>query len=498
VFSKKEKTWTGIFPILLKGTKTMKTMLHGTLSLLIVMALTLLGTSTSAQAPRTALVIGNGNYKTSPLRNPVHDASDMARVLKRLGFKVIHKQNASQKEMERAIQEFGKQLRGGGVGLFYYAGHGIQLNGRNYLIPVDAEIETESDVRFEGVDSGRVLGKMEDAGNALNVVILDACRDNPFARSFRSNAQGLARIDAPRGSLIVYATAPGSVAADGEGRNGIFTKYLLKHMNTPNLAIEDLLKKVRMDVVSETNGKQTPWESSSLMGEFCFSSRRGISVVARPKEPGQQEMKPQLREEMERLEKERQELERLRAEIERKKLAAERTRLEAERQKLEVASVQPRKEIPPLTRFQSELAGLIEKAERNFPNAEQKLTWKSDEGSRTYTTNLSLSDAKKTTLWKDRNNAPYLACDFFHMAPGVAVFPVYERLVKEIEGILDADWKTSSSKEKRQTEFIAVNRRTGVKIKLYMTHYQKGLFSQGPDENDLNLFIHSPSIGRSN
>ena len=156
---------------------------------------------------RYALVIGNGAYPLSPLRNPTNDSSDIARLLKTLDFVVVHRQNVGLREMETAARNFGQMLKAGGTGVFYYAGHGMQVEGRNYLIPVDARIESESDVRFEALDVGRVLGKMEDAGNDLNIVILDACRDNPFARGFRSGQSGLARMDAPRGTLIAYATA---------------------------------------------------------------------------------------------------------------------------------------------------------------------------------------------------------------------------------------------------------------------------------------------------
>ena len=224
---------------------------------------------------RLALVIGNGAYQTSPLKNTINDAEDMGDSLRNLGFKVILKKNADQRNMEDAIRYFGKLLVDGSVGLFYFAGHGFQVEGRNYLIPIDAKIESESDVKYEAVDAGRVLGKMEDAGNRLNIVILDACRNNPFARAFRSDQKGLARMEAPTGSLIAYATSPGEVAADGTERNGIFTKYLIKHMAAPNLPIELVLKQVRIDVAHETNGKQIPWESSSLMGNFYFKSEKG-------------------------------------------------------------------------------------------------------------------------------------------------------------------------------------------------------------------------------
>ena len=229
---------------------------------------------------RIALVIGNSAYKSSPLRNPVNDAQDIAAALKKLGFDVMHSENADQITMKRAIRQFGRKLREGGIGLFYYAGHGVQVKGRNYLIPIGAQIETESEVEYEAVDAGRVLGQMEDAGNDLNIAILDACRDNPFTRSFRSREQGLAKMDAPKGSLIAYSTAPGSVAADGKGRNGIYTKYLLKHMRTPGLTIERVLKKVRIDVMGETVDKQVPWESSSLRGDFYFASSG--TVMSRP------------------------------------------------------------------------------------------------------------------------------------------------------------------------------------------------------------------------
>jgi lipid-binding SYLF domain-containing protein len=227
-----------------------------------------------------ALVIGNSAYKSAPLTNPINDAEDIMMALKDLDFEVIHGSDASQEEMEESIRDFGRQLREFDVGLFYFAGHGIQVEGRNYLIPVDAKIETESDVKYESVDAGRVLGKMEDAGNDLNIVILDACRDNPFARSFRTQSNGLAKMDAPKGSLIAYATAPGSVAADGTGRNGIYTKYLLKYMRETGLPIESVLKKVRIDVMEETGDKQVPWESSSLRGDFYFKPQRGIYVAS--------------------------------------------------------------------------------------------------------------------------------------------------------------------------------------------------------------------------
>lgn len=305
-----------------------------TLVLLSLLTFLIPNNTFSVQETRIALVIGNSDYKSSPLKNPVNDATDMADILKKLGFSVTLNTNANQRTMERAIRDFGKNLRGGGVGLFYYAGHGLQVHGSNYLIPIGAEIESEGDVKYEAVDAGLVLAKMEDAGNDLNIIILDACRDNPFARSFRSNEKGLAKMDAPTGSILAYATAPGSVAADGTGGNGLYTSKLLEHMNTPGLKIEEVFKRVRIDVVDESGNRQTPWESSSLMGDFYFTNNRGISVTEHPVDNDREA-------ESKRLELERLELERIKIEIERKKLENERKRIEADKKKSNFSSVSP-------------------------------------------------------------------------------------------------------------------------------------------------------------
>jgi len=255
----------------------------GILSLIVAFSLCLFLTiSATAQdnrgifvsSERLALVIGNDAYQTAPLRNPVNDAEDMGKVLSTLGFKVILQKNVDRRALEDSIRSFGRQLKNGGVGLFYFAGHGMQVEGRNYLIPINARIESEADIKYETVDAGFVLGKMEDAENQLNIVILDACRNNPFSRHFRSREQGLARMDAPTGSVIAYATAPGTVAADGVERNGTFTKHLIRHIRTPNLTVEQVLKRVRIDVAAETKQRQIPWESSSLMGDFYFKTER--------------------------------------------------------------------------------------------------------------------------------------------------------------------------------------------------------------------------------
>lgn len=239
---------------------------------LLLCTLTLLLCAAPVQAERrTALVIGNSAYKTAPLKNPVNDARDMASALRSLGFEVALVTDATQQQMENAVREFGTRLRQGGVGLFYYAGHGVQVGGENFLIPVNAAILSEADVKYGSVNAGLVLAKMEDAGNGLNLVILDACRSNPYARGFRSAEQGLAKMDAPTGSLIAYATAPGSVASDGGGRNGVFTRHLLETIKTPGLPISEVFMRVRQGVVQETARKQVPWEASSLIGQFYFA-----------------------------------------------------------------------------------------------------------------------------------------------------------------------------------------------------------------------------------
>ena len=319
---------------------------------------------------RHALVIGNGAYKAAPLKNPAKDARDMAALLGTLGFTVTLKVDAGQKEMEEAVRDFGQSLRKGGVGLFYFAGHGVQVQGSNYLVPVDAKIQSESDVRFECVDAGRVLGKMEDAGNSLNIVVLDACRNNPFSRGFRSADRGLAEMRAPTGSLIAYATAPGSVASDGTGENGIYTKHLLKNMRVSGLPITDVFMRVRMGVVAETGKKQVPWESSSLTGYFYLSGAgsqaEGLpqpptattaatstaaftpsSPAPTPAKPAPVDLKAEKRrmvEEAARLKREKEELAQLQA------IQTEKARLDAERQRLEQAkllAMAPRPQQPP-------------------------------------------------------------------------------------------------------------------------------------------------------
>ena len=237
---------------------------------------------------RIALVIGNSAYKEAPLKNPVNDARDIATALRKLGFEVIERTNVTQKEMNRAIVQFGEKLGTQTIALFYYAGHGMQVKGKNYLIPVDAQIQSEASVRSEAVDVDGVLDQL--TVSSLNIVILDACRNNPFERRFRSMGGGLAQMDAPKGSLIAYATAPGKTAADGDARNGLYTQELLKHIQTPGLPLENVFKRVRVGVMAASGETQMPWETSSLTGEFFFRPGTGapppIIPEARPTDEG--------------------------------------------------------------------------------------------------------------------------------------------------------------------------------------------------------------------
>ena len=235
-------------------------------------------------AKRVALVVGNSAYeKISPLRNPVNDATLVANTLRRLGFDVLEKTDATQQELKSAIRDFGRRLRTAGsdaVGLFYFAGHGVQSGEHNYLIPLGAPIEEEADLEFEAVPARWVLGRMEAAGNALNLVILDACRNNPYKSSFRTGSRGLSRMEAPTGSLIAYSAGPGSVAVDGKGRNSPYALALVDAIEVSGLKVEEVFKKVRNSVLEETGEIQTPWEESSLRGDFYF--RGGASAASAP------------------------------------------------------------------------------------------------------------------------------------------------------------------------------------------------------------------------
>ena len=230
----------------------------------------------STASDRVALVICNGAYPGSAaLANPVHDADGMAAVLEQLGFSVVQLKDATKSQITEAIARTGVLLKGQkGVGLLYYAGHGMQVNARNHLLPVDARIASEDDVQDQTVDVAQAIAAFKQAGTRVNIVILDACRDNPFAG--QSTGKGLAPVDAPTGTFLAYATAPGNVAEDGDEKsaNGLYTGFLLKELARPEARIEDVFKRVRLGVRQASQGRQVPWESTSLEDDFYFDAQR--------------------------------------------------------------------------------------------------------------------------------------------------------------------------------------------------------------------------------
>ena len=238
--------------------------------------------SASAQAPaelRVALVIGNAAYATAPLANPANDARAMSETLKAMGFSVVEVRDAKRAEMEQAITQVRDQLKDRrGVGLLYYAGHGLQLDWRNYMVPVDARLRSAQDVRQQAVDVQQVVEAFRSAGNRTNIVVLDACRDNPFSSS--ASGRGLAQMDAPPGTFLAFATAPGNVAEDGDlaSGNGLYTRFLVKELKQPGARIEDVFKRVRFQVRRQSEGRQIPWESTSLEEDFYFDG--GVQAQA--------------------------------------------------------------------------------------------------------------------------------------------------------------------------------------------------------------------------
>ena len=235
--------------------------------------------------PRIALVVGNGKYgqEIGSLINPPNDANLMAERLSGLGFQVTKVVNGDQKAMKRAIVDFGEKLIAAGpdaVGLFFYAGHGVSVDGDNYLIPVGAQMTREADAEIEAVNADWVLKQMQYAQNRINIVILDSCRNNPLPRSMRSAGRGLARMDAPTGSFIGYSTAPGEVAADGDGKNSPYTAALAEELGKPGIAIEEAFRNVRVRVMSKTGDQQVPWDSSSLTGAFYFQPGAAAKTAA--------------------------------------------------------------------------------------------------------------------------------------------------------------------------------------------------------------------------
>jgi len=228
---------------------------------------------------RVALIIGNSKYKNAlKLINPKHDAKAISEKLKSLGFKVIVAYDVTKREFDKILRRFGNHLNDANVGLFFYAGHGLQVNGKNYLLPIDTKLSKERDLKWEAISLVDVINEMERK-KQVNLIFLDACRDNPFSKTLALNSgrsrsitsRGLARVETPVGTMISYATRDGQTASDGDGFNSPYTQGLLKHINTPGLEISLMLRRVRKSVLEATNNEQVPWEYGSLIDEFYLS-----------------------------------------------------------------------------------------------------------------------------------------------------------------------------------------------------------------------------------
>ncbi|MBI5319664.1 caspase domain-containing protein [Bradyrhizobium sp.] len=240
---------------------------------------------------RLALVIGNGAYSNAPrLANPANDAADIAQSLRSIGFEIVEGRDLDKRTMEQKIVEFGHKLDGANLALFFYAGHGLQVSGQNYLVPIDAKLQRAGDLSFETINVNQVLAQME-AEKRVNLVFLDACRDNPLARSFArtlgdtrsaSVGRGLASIQSAVGTMIAYATQPDNTALDGTGRNSPFTAALLKHVATPGLEVRSMMTRVRADVLAATRDRQLPWDHSSLIGEVVLAPAVATAAAIPP------------------------------------------------------------------------------------------------------------------------------------------------------------------------------------------------------------------------
>lgn len=227
----------------------------------------------SGSGRKVALVLGNSSYSWGgSLVNPKNDAEDMNQTLRDLGFEVMSYKDVSLRTFNDALDEFGRRMNGAEVALFFYAGHGVQLEGENYLIPTDARLQSSGEVKYECVPVGKLLAKMESARTKTNILLLDACRNNPFERSWsRSvNGNGLKAMDAPTGTFIGFATSPNTTASDGDGRNGTYTSAILQHIKSPNLTLDQIFNRVNKSVQDYSKGRQIPWKASSLSDDFYF------------------------------------------------------------------------------------------------------------------------------------------------------------------------------------------------------------------------------------
>lgn len=260
--------------------------------MLIIIILTVSFSANVFAQDRVALVVGNGTYANATrLVNPPNDAADMSAALRELGFEVIAATNVDKVSFDKKVREFASALRQAKTALFFYAGHGMQVSGKNYAVPIDAKLESAADLQVETVDIDHVLSVMQADENRVNLVFLDACRDNPLTRSFAralpstravSVGSGLTAVDAGRGTLIAFATAPNKVAFDGRGRNSPFTAALLKHIRTPGLDIAFVMRRVTADVETASGGTQVPWVHASLTTDVMLKRGEGTTVLPLP------------------------------------------------------------------------------------------------------------------------------------------------------------------------------------------------------------------------
>lgn len=253
--------------------------------------------TSSLMAARVALVIGNGSYESAMLPNPANDAKLVAEKLKNVGFSVIQKTDLKREDMGKAVREFSDALKPADIALFFYAGHGAQVKGENYLIPIDAPLGMkEYEVSDRNLPANLILAAMEESGSLLNIVILDCCRDNPFARGWRSTTAGLAEMKAPKETLIAYATAPGAAASDGEGENSPYSAAFAQELTRPGLKLEEVFKNVARRVYETTKGVQRPWISLDVLGDFSFMAGDPAPMVPAPvPQPSVAEAKPPMR-----------------------------------------------------------------------------------------------------------------------------------------------------------------------------------------------------------
>jgi uncharacterized caspase-like protein len=250
----------------------------------VLLPAALVAQNSPATDGRFALLIGNNDYLHAPkLRNAVNDANDLGAVLQQIGFKVQVVTNADRRGLEESIDRFVSSLTPGSVGLFLFSGHGMQVEQENYLIPVDFELKDEASVRYDAYPASKVHDRVARSGVRLNIVILDACRNNGFSAS-RSGSAGLAAMNAARGSFIAFSTAPGATASDNpRGRNGLFTSYLLETIRKPGLKLDEVFNEVRQSVYQASENKQLAWTSSSVIGDFYFlapgAPQRDLTLV---------------------------------------------------------------------------------------------------------------------------------------------------------------------------------------------------------------------------